>query len=61
MKNEIDLKENIIKGELADKINKFEKAHPEIDLGWFNDLIGDIITMTIEIAEKKLTNRGRLE
>jgi len=45
---EINLKENIIKGEMANRINLFEKAHPEIDLGWFNDLIGDIITITIE-------------
>jgi len=48
MKTEINLKENIIKGELADKINKFEKAHPEIDLGWFNDLVVAIIEETLK-------------
>ena len=52
MKTEIDLKHNIVKGKLADKINQFEKAHPEIDLGWFNDLIAEIIEETLKSIKK---------
>lgn len=40
----LQIEDGIIKGDLAYKINQFEEAHPEIDLGWFNDLIRDVIT-----------------
>ena len=32
-------KEKYIKGEVAKKINDFKEAHPEIDLGWLDDII----------------------
>lgn len=43
----IATQENIIKGTLAKAINNFKDAHPEIDDGWFDDLIAYIIECKI--------------
>ncbi len=43
-----------IKGKLAKKIYDFEKAHPEIDTGWFADLIRDIVKGVEERTEKRV-------
>lgn len=45
------IEDGIIKGDLAYKINQFEEAHPEIDLGWFSDLIRDLITSKLNQAD----------
>jgi len=47
----IEIEDGILKGKLAYKINQFEEAHPEIDLGWFSDLIGDIIQAKLKPSD----------
>ena len=41
-------KDDIICGDLAKAINDFEDAHPEMDAGWFNDIISAIIDAALK-------------
>jgi len=46
-----EIEDGILKGDLAYKINQFEEAHPEMDAGWFSDLMGNIIQSKLEPSD----------
>lgn len=52
-KPSVKIEDGVLKGDLAYMINQFKDAHPEIDLGWFNDLISNIIMSKLLFKENE--------